>query len=223
VWKSVTDLVPIVATEYYNQAGDMVYQETPTGLGKIVMRRATKAQALDEPVGEAPEILVSTFIKPSRDINNSMKSNRAKLRLVAKDGELPAIPSAGAQRVELAEDGKSALLVIDITDNLPASAAEVSSDEFTKPSAMVDFDDALVKKISEAAKDKPGTMEKADALRKVTHDRISRKGMATAFAAASETARTRTGDCSEHCVLLCALLRAQGIPARVAMGLVYVD
>ena len=47
--------------------------------------------------------------------------------------------------------------------------------------------------------------------------------MQTAFAAASETARTKEGDCSEHGVLLCALLRADGIPARVATGLVYAD
>jgi transglutaminase-like putative cysteine protease len=66
-------------------------------------------------------------------------------------------------------------------------------------------------------------MKRADALRKLTNKQISHKGMETAFASASETAKNRTGDCSEHGVLLCALLRADGIPARVASGLVYVD
>ena len=36
-------------------------------------------------------------------------------------------------------------------------------------------------------------------------------------------ARTRSGDCSEHAVLLTALLRARGIPARVSHGLVYLE
>ena len=31
------------------------------------------------------------------------------------------------------------------------------------------------------------------------------------------------GDCTEHAVLLAALCRARGIPARVAIGLVYVS
>jgi transglutaminase-like putative cysteine protease len=43
-----------------------------------------------------------------------------------------------------------------------------------------------------------------------------------AFASAAETARSLTGDCTEHAVLLCAMLRARGIPARTVMGLVYV-
>ena len=41
-------------------------------------------------------------------------------------------------------------------------------------------------------------------------------------ATAAEVARSREGDCTEHAVLLAALARARGIPARVAMGLVYV-
>ena len=36
-------------------------------------------------------------------------------------------------------------------------------------------------------------------------------------------AESREGDCTEHAVLLAALARACGIPARVAIGLVYVD
>lgn len=43
------------------------------------------------------------------------------------------------------------------------------------------------------------------------------------FASASETARSAVGDCTEHGVLLAAMLRADHIPSRVASGLVYVD
>ena len=38
---------------------------------------------------------------------------------------------------------------------------------------------------------------------------------------AAEVAEFREGDCTEHAVLLAALARARGIPARVAIGLVY--
>ena len=35
--------------------------------------------------------------------------------------------------------------------------------------------------------------------------------------------RSHEGDCSEHGVLLAAMLRAEGIPSRVASGLVWMD
>jgi hypothetical protein len=54
------------------------------------------------------------------------------------------------------------------------------------------------------------------------HRHIGRKNLASGFATASECVRSRAGDCTEHAVLLCALLRSQGIPARVASGLLYV-
>ena len=41
------------------------------------------------------------------------------------------------------------------------------------------------------------------------------------FASASETMKTREGDCSEHTVLMVALCRAVGIPARAAVGIMY--
>jgi transglutaminase-like putative cysteine protease len=44
-----------------------------------------------------------------------------------------------------------------------------------------------------------------------------------AFSSALETLRAGYGDCGEHAVLLAALLRAAGIPARVVYGLVYVE
>jgi hypothetical protein len=52
---------------------------------------------------------------------------------------------------------------------------------------------------------------------------IDQKNMGMGFASALEVLRTRAGDCTEHSVLLTALLRAAGIPARPALGLAYAD
>ena len=51
---------------------------------------------------------------------------------------------------------------------------------------------------------------------------ITSKGLSTAFATASETVRSKRGDCSEHAVLLTAALRVAGIPSRVVNGLIHV-
>jgi hypothetical protein len=43
------------------------------------------------------------------------------------------------------------------------------------------------------------------------------------FSNALETLNAGYGDCGEHSALLAALLRAAGVPARVALGLLYID
>ena len=52
---------------------------------------------------------------------------------------------------------------------------------------------------------------------------VSNKNFSVGFASASEVARKREGDCTEHGILLASLGRAMGIPSRVVSGLVYVD
>ncbi|KAL3893309.1 MAG: hypothetical protein SGPRY_014320, partial [Prymnesium sp.] len=66
-------------------------------------------------------------------------------------------------------------------------------------------------------------MDVAYSLRDLVHSHINSKHLSTAYASASETARTGSGDCTEHAVLLAAVLKARQIPARVCHGLVYVE
>jgi hypothetical protein len=227
IWKTVTDVMPIEAAEYFDGDGELVYQEIPTGIGKITMRVASKDVALakaaagDGGAGGGQDIMLKSFARPDKPIENSFKASKAKFRLTAREGTLPDMPSAGAQRVEMSPDRKSAVLTVDIKDSLDASAAEIANEEFTEPSAMVDYRDEVVSKLADRADDETHTLAKAQELRSLVFKHISKKGMSTAFATASETARTRAGDCSEHGVLLAALLRSEDIPARVAMGLVY--
>ena len=52
---------------------------------------------------------------------------------------------------------------------------------------------------------------------------MTTKNYGVGFATASEVARKKAGDCTEHSVLLAAMGRALGIPSRVVTGLVYAD
>ena len=226
LWTSTADIMPnIQAIERVRKDGVSISEEvTMPGIGKMITRLASKEEAMGAADGPAPELLLQTFVTPDKPIDNPMKVTRAKLKLTVKNGEMPELPTAGAQRVELSPDKKSAILTIDINDNVAASAAEADNKEYREPSAMIDANDPLIQKLAAgAAEPKVDIMKRAEALRRLARKRISKKGMETAFASASETAKMQTGDCSEHGVLLAALLRADGIPARVATGLVYAD
>jgi hypothetical protein len=53
--------------------------------------------------------------------------------------------------------------------------------------------------------------------------RMLRKEITFSFPSATQVLETRRGDCNEHTVLYVALARSLGLPARTAVGLVYLD
>ncbi len=60
-------------------------------------------------------------------------------------------------------------------------------------------------------------------LEKFVQDYVNDKNLSVGYASALEVARNRSGDCTEHALLLAAMGRALGIPTRVATGLAYVN
>ena len=224
VWETTTELLPVAATEKYDSQGTLMYQAVNAGFGEMIMRIATKAEALAEP-DERPELLVETFVKPNEPIAGSKRTTTATLRLRTKNGEIPTLPLAGAQRVEVGDDAGSVILHIDINENQPASAEEMDDPGYLQASAVIDSDDEQIRQLADRAAVGAGDdpYKQAEAMRSFVHRYISSKNLDTAFATASEVARLKSGDCSEHAVLLCAMLRTQEIPARVAVGLIYAE
>lgn len=55
------------------------------------------------------------------------------------------------------------------------------------------------------------------------HNYITNKNLSIGYASAAEVAKSREGDCTEHAVLTTAMCRAVGIPARMVVGLAYID
>jgi transglutaminase-like putative cysteine protease len=65
--------------------------------------------------------------------------------------------------------------------------------------------------------------EEALLLERAVYREIRIVDLRTAMATASQTLRDRTGDCTEHAVLLAACCRARGIPSRLVAGLIPID
>jgi transglutaminase-like putative cysteine protease len=101
---------------------------------------------------------------------------------------------------------------------LPAEAREA-----LLPSSMIQSDAPEIAAIAQqVVGEEPEAWRAAQALEAWVEANLTDKSMGVAFASALEVCKDRSGDCSEHAVFLAALCRAAGIPARVAMGLLYV-
>lgn len=224
-WRTRTDEMPQEANELYTADGVLVEQRLNMLMLDMSIKLTSKEKALAKSKGPKPELLISTMVRPSRRINGVMKSTSATYKLKVIKGEITNLPATGSQRVAIGKDRSIATLIVDINN---PQLAEDGDDlkKYLESSAMVDAKDERIIQLAKRAVvgiDDAEIMEKAFAIRKFANRYISSKNLDTAFASASEVAQLRSGDCSEHAVLLCALLRAQQIPSRVAMGLVYVD
>ena len=75
--------------------------------------------------------------------------------------------------------------------------------------------------MAQAAGNLTDPVETALAMERSVHQQLKSKNFSTALATAAEVAQSLEGDCTEHAVLLAALLRVKDIPSRIAVGLVY--
>lgn len=66
-------------------------------------------------------------------------------------------------------------------------------------------------------------LEKMRRLRQFVSNYITEHGLDIGYASALEVVGSRQGDCTEFAILLTALARAEGIPARMITGMVYAD
>ena len=108
----------------------------------------------------------------------------------------------------------------------PAVAGQQPPTEADRqPNNLIQSDHPLVAQMADEAagqRDRP-LADRAWPWNATFANSVRNKNFTQALATAADVAQTREGDCTEHAVLLAALARAKDIPARVAIGLVYVE
>jgi transglutaminase-like putative cysteine protease len=96
------------------------------------------------------------------------------------------------------------------------------SEAYLSPSFVVDFDQPPVEALRREAAALYGARPSVADLERFTRDALDESWDGQGFAVASSAATTRSGDCSEHAVLLAGLARAFDRPARVVLGVLVV-
>jgi len=211
----------IPSDECFDREGTLLRNESSLGGMKMTMIASTRDRAMLK--ADPAELMISTFVKPDRRIASPRSRTAAVFRISIAEGELPQIPGSAFQRAEMIDD-RTALVRVNTRVREPA--VDVDRAAHLAATTYLDNDDELIRQLAAQAvggvpADDPPAQ--AEALRRFVHRHIKTKDLGVAFATASETARSCEGDCSEHGVLLAAMLRAAGIPSRVVAGVVYVD
>jgi transglutaminase-like putative cysteine protease len=151
----------------------------------------------------------------SRRIDEPRDVRRLRLRL--EGVELPASDLDGAgQTVEGS--------IIEIKDprTLQPGPADVDAKRFLAPERLIESDaPEIVAEAERAVGTATSTRDKAERLTRYVNALLDKKPTVS-LPSALEVLRTKVGDCNEHTALYVAMARAAGIPARIAVGLVYV-
>ncbi len=218
--------IPELDTTYWVDEGGQILKTFTDAFGGYTTYRTTKESA-ETPVGnERLDLLASSIIKTASRINASETVRQGKYNLKTADLDLKGlIPDDIRQKATLAEDGKSGTLEVTTQDRMSGpEGPETVAEEYLAASPLVNSDDEKIQDIAATAtRGVAGDWLKVVALNNWVSRNLRRKNFAVAFAPASTVVRNLSGDCTEHSVLLAALSRAAGIPAKTVVGLVYVD
>jgi transglutaminase-like putative cysteine protease len=211
---------------FTDEGGETLRSELPFGGLNMVMVRTDRDEALkDTP---AVEVMASTLVRPTGDIESPRTVRHAVYRLssTVEGQRLPMMPTAGAQRVGRLEDG-TLRITVNLDEPIAVDPDQVNTGSYLAPTPAADSTDEAVRALAQRAlrnlDPQASDMQKAEAMRRFVFRFITDKQLGVGFASASEVAQNPAGDCTEHAVLLAAMLRAEGIPSRAANGLIFVD
>ncbi len=183
----------------------------------------SQAEALKAIEGAELDLAIGTLIKVKPMVKGH-ESKRVVYRVSLVDQDpSEVIPVGDTQTLKKIDTESTELTVVSIPIPRPAKVGKVG-DEYLESSQYLQRDDELIQKhANRAAGDATDPGEIARRMEMYVREKLTKKNFSTAMASAAEVAKNLEGDCTEHAVLLAAMLRVKGIPSRIAVGLVYAD
>ena len=205
-------------TSWVTDTGDVVREESPLGL-MTVRESADRARGLAVPARIQSDLLRASAIVPEmrQRIDDPRNVRRLRVRLTGADIPLADMNGAGQS---ISED------IIEIRDprSLEATPLEANLERYLAPEPFIESDaPEIIAEAREALRPlAPDVTDRTRAERLVRHvNLLLEKKPTVSLPSAREVLRTKVGDCNEHTALYVALARAAGLPARIAVGIVY--
>ena len=231
--ETVMEGVPMLKPKEWLDAQGAVLKGATTMSGILfeVYRVKDKAAATakDATTEPRPDVFAQTLVTENDPIPVPRRIEKAwiTIKLRKPDAELPKVDAEGYMVTKVAKDmivviGERAVPAAGKQGTRPLAEVPEALKDAMAPSSMIQSDaEEIVKIANEVVGDETNAWKAAQKLERWVFENMTSKNMNVAMASALEACKTREGDCTEHAVLLAALCRAAGIPARVVMGVEY--
>lgn len=118
---------------------------------------------------------------------------------------------------KLKDDG----VEVTMTNEVAFSRAALNKD--LQASFVVDFDDSNSQLLLKEFQESVESLQSLEEIEKFAASYISNPTSIHGFNIASQVAQKRSGDCTEYAVIVAALARANGLPARIMLGTAIVE
>jgi transglutaminase-like putative cysteine protease len=210
-----TEFRGLKTTSWVTDTGEIVREESPLGL-MTIRESPERARGLAVPDRVQADLLQAAAVVPAMRgrIDEPRDVRRLKLRLDGAD--VPAEELTGAGQTA---DGN----VIEIVDprSLQPSPRDVNVERYLKPEPLIESDAPEIRaEADQAVRDATDDRGRAERLTRYVNGLLDKKPTVS-LPSAREVLRTKVGDCNEHTALFVAMARSIGMPARIAVGLVF--
>jgi hypothetical protein len=208
----------ISVTSWLDGSGRTLKEESPAGLA-LIRQSPQQARHLSDSRSMSLDLISQTSIPSDVTISNTEQKQILKLKLSGFD--LANFPlSGGRQRL----DGDRLEIRREQVDRarsfeLPSQDKRVVS--FLQPTPFLQSDHPRIRSLAEEILAGEKDARKAALRLKNWVYREIAKEPTVSIPNALEVLQSKKGDCNEHTVLFNALARAAGIPAKTAVGVVY--
>jgi hypothetical protein len=215
----------INSVSWVDKAGE-VFKAEMTELQQVSYR-VDQATALAAVAHAKFDLGDFSTVRLAQPLAQAGATRQVRYRVELRSGDPASVfPRTASQSVVSVGPGSAELTVRALAygDGEPAAPDDAPRDADRQPSSLVQSDDVQVRQL--AGQIRPAATDAwsiATATEQFVYQNVTDKDFSTAFATAADVARSRQGDCTEHAVLMAALCRAQYIPCRAVIGLVYVD
>lgn len=203
-------------SEWYDNRGRLIHSES----GRFVLRKEDDLSALKY---EPPEALNLSAIPISEYLDEAQKE---KMVVVLKNSSAISLFVDRRQKIDFASDDNRylvATIVKDYQTKLPEPLSASQRKKFLGATKTVQSNDSKIKSLAATifkAKRNLTPGQKAELLQRWVFENLEKR-QSVDIPTALEVLEKKRGDCTEHAVLLVALLRASGVPAREVHGIAY--
>jgi transglutaminase-like putative cysteine protease len=194
------------------------------GLGTVTLYGTTREAVLKEGVApdRLPDFGLNINIPLKRTIDQPYRTKEAVYRVTMKEKLDKVFASDERQEVKAEEGRPLELTVKAVREPGTDDTAMSPGKDYLESNLFVDCDDERIQRLAREITAKlADPWRKAQAVERWVHDNM-KVSTSVGFPNASKIARDLEGDCRQHALLLVALCRAAGVPARTAIGLIYV-